>query len=104
VRSLSRLPDAIRGRIGPAPSGIGLLVFSADAAESAAGAEGWFDCPVIVEALGDDGDLEGAARRLFGALRALDAAPVEVLLAEPCPSERGLGHAITDRLRRASTR
>jgi L-threonylcarbamoyladenylate synthase len=47
-------------------------------------------------------DLAAAARRLFAALRALDASSAELILAEPPPSARGLGHAILDRLRRAS--
>ena len=51
--------------------------------------------------LSSTGDLPEAARRLFAALRELDASGAELLLAEPVP-ERGLGRAINDRLRRAS--
>jgi L-threonylcarbamoyladenylate synthase len=47
------------------------------------------------------GDLAEAARELFAALRALDAAGAEVILAETVPEE-GLGRAINDRLRRAA--
>jgi L-threonylcarbamoyladenylate synthase len=47
-------------------------------------------------------DLEAAARRLFAALRALDACDADVIVAEPCPSRAGLGHAIADRLERAA--
>lgn len=57
---------------------------------------------VAAEALAADGDLARAARRLFAALRELDAGPARVLLAEPAPHEHGLGHAIADRLRRAA--
>jgi len=42
-----------------------------------------------------------AARRLYGAIRDLDAAGCDVILAWP-PDERGLGLAIADRLRRAA--
>jgi hypothetical protein len=43
-----------------------------------------------------------AARHLFGALRELDEAGLDVIVAEPFPSEEGLGYAINDRLRRAA--
>jgi L-threonylcarbamoyladenylate synthase len=46
-------------------------------------------------------DIEAAAR-LFSALRELDASPARQLLAEPIPVH-GLGAAILDRLRRASS-
>jgi L-threonylcarbamoyladenylate synthase len=46
------------------------------------------------------GDLQEAARNLFSALRALDEAPVDVILTEYVP-DTGLGRAINDRLRRA---
>ncbi|MCO5167299.1 MAG: L-threonylcarbamoyladenylate synthase [Planctomycetes bacterium] len=58
--------------------------------------------PVVARTLTATGDLAEAARGLFAALRALDAAEVDLLLAEPCPVEAGLGHAIADRLRRAA--
>ncbi|HEX7126517.1 MAG TPA: L-threonylcarbamoyladenylate synthase, partial [Thermodesulfobacteriota bacterium] len=54
-----------------------------------------------VETLSADGDLREAAQHLFGALRRLDAAGLDRIVAEPCP-EVGLGRAIMDRLRRAS--
>ena len=44
---------------------------------------------------------EEAARRLYAAIRELDAT-CDVILAWP-PEERGLGLAIADRLRRAAT-
>ncbi len=52
--------------------------------------------------LSPHGDLAQAARELFAALRALDAVGAPRILAELCPSEQGLGHAINDRLRRAA--
>lgn len=53
------------------------------------------------EVLSPSGDLGQAARRLFAALRSLDASDCDVILAERFPEE-GLGRAINDRLRRAS--
>jgi L-threonylcarbamoyladenylate synthase len=55
------------------------------------------------EVLSPAGDLEEAARRLFAALRALDASDAEVILAEVFP-DHGLGRAINDRLRRAAAK
>jgi L-threonylcarbamoyladenylate synthase len=49
------------------------------------------------------GDLRGAARKLFGALRALDAAGYRRLHAELAPGP-GLAEAINDRLRRAAAK
>jgi sirohydrochlorin ferrochelatase len=39
---------------------------------------------------------------LYGALRELDAAGVELILARQFPSDAGLGRAVRDRLRRAA--
>jgi L-threonylcarbamoyladenylate synthase len=47
------------------------------------------------------GDLKEAAKNLFGAMRQLDTANVEVIYAVKFP-EIGLGKAINDRLKRAS--
>jgi len=52
-------------------------------------------------ALSPNGDLSEAARRLFAALRELDRAGAERIVAERLP-EVGLGRAINDRLRRAA--
>jgi len=51
--------------------------------------------------LSPSGDLNEAARHLFGAMRSLDQAPVKYIIAELLP-EQGLGRAINDRLRRAA--
>ncbi len=60
----------------------------------------------VIEAasLSEVGDLSEAARALFATLRRLDEGPAARIVAEPGPGERGLGHAIADRLRRASAR
>jgi len=54
-----------------------------------------------VEVLSAAGDLREAATRLFAALRRLDEAGLDLILAEPVP-ETGLGVAIMDRLRKAA--
>ncbi len=54
-----------------------------------------------LETLSPAGDLREAAANLFAAMRRLDAAGVDLILAETAP-EQGLGRAINDRLRRAS--
>lgn len=82
------------GPAGPPPpstSRVGLLAWRAE------GPEGY----AAVEVLAPDGSPETAAARLFAALRRLDGAGLDLILAEPC-DEAGLGHAIMDRLRRAA--
>lgn len=56
---------------------------------------------VVVQTLGPRDDGAAAARALFAALRALDAAGVDVILALG-PTRTGLGAAVWDRLRRAA--
>ena len=55
-----------------------------------------------VEILSKKGDFREAAANLFAAIRRLDESSLDLILAEPIP-EVGLGRAIMDRLRRAST-
>jgi L-threonylcarbamoyladenylate synthase len=57
----------------------------------------------LVEVLSATGDLKEAAARLFDAMHRLDAAGLEVIVADRVP-DRGLGRAINDRLRRAAVR
>lgn len=54
------------------------------------------------ETLSRTGELKEAAANLFAALHRLDAAGLDLIVAEAAP-ERGLGRAINDRLRRAAT-
>ncbi len=70
----------------------GLLAFRGHPEEAGFGA---------VEVLARSGDLREAAAHLFAALRRLDAAGVERIVAERVP-DQGLGRAINDRLRRAA--
>ncbi|MBA3394511.1 MAG: translation factor Sua5, partial [Deltaproteobacteria bacterium] len=46
-------------------------------------------------------DVAGMARELYAALRALDTAQVDVVIAA-LPPDAGLGEAVADRLRRAA--
>ncbi len=57
----------------------------------------------VVEELSRGGDLVHAAAGLFAAMRRLDAAGLELIVARP-PAESGLGRAIVDRLRRAAAK
>lgn len=54
-----------------------------------------------IEVLSPTGDLREAAANLFAAMRRLDTADLDVIVATPVP-EVGLGRAIMDRLRRAA--
>jgi len=78
----------------PAPRGprTGLLAWSA-------GGEGF----AVTEFLSRSGDLREAAANLYGAMRRLDEARLDVILAEPVP-EIGIGAAIMERLRKAAAR
>lgn len=56
-----------------------------------------------IEVLSKKGDLREAAANLFSAIRRLDAHYLDLILAESIP-EVGLGRAIMDRLRRATSK
>ncbi len=59
------------------------------------------DLPVAVAMLGSERDLEGIARRLYPAMRELDARGLDLILARDFGAQ-GLGLAIRDRLVRAA--
>lgn len=82
---------AMRAKILSNPNA-GLMVADADAAA-------FTDLDVVIESLG--GDAAQAALRLFAAMRALDSAGVDLILAR-APHKRGLGLAVWDRLLRAA--
>lgn len=86
------------------PARLGLLAVSGAAGELAARFAALTGREVTIRVLSAAGDDEEAAHNLFASLRALDASPAEVLFAEPYPENDGLGHAIRDRLQRASHR
>ena len=65
----------------------------------AAAFAGWHDLGVVEHRLPDD--VDGMARELYAALRDLDAAQVDVVIAA-LPPAAGLGEAVGDRLLRAA--
>jgi L-threonylcarbamoyladenylate synthase len=85
----------LEGRAGPSPAGrVGLIAQTVNSLATGYAA---------VEVLAPDGQMTTAAQNLFAALRRLDAASLELIVAEPC-REEGLGRAIMDRLRRGAAR
>jgi L-threonylcarbamoyladenylate synthase len=58
--------------------------------------------PIHLEVLTPDGTSEQAAHRLFACLRALDGHAPDLIVAERCPDETGLGAAIRDRMQKSS--
>lgn len=82
---------------------LGLLLFSGDPTQVKQTLQPFLD-PVEMscEVLSSSGDLEEASRRLFSQFRSLDSSSAQVLFTEPCPVNTGLGHAITDRIQRAT--
>ncbi len=102
LRDLHELPPQAQG------ARIGLLLFSgqdeASARDRLAQLAGPTAKIVALRALSANGDLAQAAQNLFAGLRTLDESDAVVLLAEPCPSGEGLGHAIADRLTRAAAK
>ncbi len=81
---------------------IGLLVQSGQAENGARLFSERTSRRCVARTLSREGDLGEAARRLFAVMRELDHSEAELLFAEPCLTDEGLGHAIADRLRRAS--
>jgi L-threonylcarbamoyladenylate synthase len=90
----TRTPLVLVDHLAAAPHGptIGALAFQAVADPDDFGA---------VEVLSETGDLREAAAGFFAALRRLDAAGLQCIVAERLP-ECGLGAAMNDRLRRAA--
>ncbi|MBI4392886.1 MAG: threonylcarbamoyl-AMP synthase [Euryarchaeota archaeon] len=88
-----RLVTSWRDRQPEHPKRVGLLAFKAGAFEG-------FEA---VEVLSSTGELDEAAANLFAAMRRLDEARLDLILAEAVP-ERGIGVAIMDRLRRAAAK
>ncbi len=92
--ALANLLDVARRAFG-AGQRVGVLAFTEDL-------EALRSAPIErIEALGPEARLEQAAARLYQALRDLDGAGLDVLLAR-LPAKRGLGLALRDRLTRAA--
>lgn len=63
----------------------------------------WFgDLPIVVGELGSERDAGQVAARLYDALRQLDAAQLDLILAPALPGDEGLWRAVRDRLCRAA--
>lgn len=88
----------------PPQASIGVLFQSGSPEKGAEHLSQAIGYPVIGRSLSPSGDLNEMAQSLFSELRALDASPAQVLFAEFCFSNQGLGYAIADRLRRASAK
>jgi L-threonylcarbamoyladenylate synthase len=94
----SRAREAIRAAASDAVASgkrVGVLATGEDAASLR-------DLPVVMGDLGSEENVETVASRLYGALRELDAARVDLVLARDLAREDGLWRAIGDRLRRAA--
>ena len=59
--------------------------------------------PVRVAEIGAGGDVRDIATRLYAALRELDMADVDIILARDVADDTGLGRAVRDRLHRAAS-
>jgi L-threonylcarbamoyladenylate synthase len=81
---------------------IGLLLMAGLPQDGVRLASQWTPLPVHAVSLSPSGDLAEMAKNLFSALRELDHSDADILIAEPCSNQQGLGHAISDRIRRAS--
>jgi L-threonylcarbamoyladenylate synthase len=81
---------------------VGILAADEDRRKlgAAGGVEG--GPPLKIAAVGAADDLQAVAKHLYAALRELDAAGVDLILARGFPARGGLGVAIQDRLRRAA--
>jgi hypothetical protein len=60
--------------------------------------------PVVIAERGSERDVESIGARLYAALRELDAAQVDMILARDVSRDEGLWHAVRDRLHRAAAR
>ncbi|OFW00430.1 MAG: threonylcarbamoyl-AMP synthase [Acidobacteria bacterium RIFCSPLOWO2_02_FULL_68_18] len=60
--------------------------------------------PVVIADLGSERDPGQVASRLYAALRELDAAQLDLIVAQGPETDEGLWRAVHDRLRRAATR
>ena len=81
---------------------VGVIVAAEDVARVRATVPAPASSSLHVSALGAGDDIDGIASRLYTALRELDAAGVDAILARSFPSATGLGAAVHDRLRRAA--
>ena len=86
----------------PAHGMLGLIVMSGAGDEAAEKLATLTGRKFRALSLSKTGDLHEIAFNLFSAMRQLDGSEVTAILCESCTATHGLGHAIGDRLRRAS--
>jgi L-threonylcarbamoyladenylate synthase len=95
----AEVPAAVAGQLASFPAARIAILAPASAFAGWPGLWGSGSGAVHAHALPDD--LSGMARELYGAMRDLDAAGFDVIVAA-LPAEVGLGEAVADRLRRAA--
>jgi L-threonylcarbamoyladenylate synthase len=88
----------------PPQDPIGLLLMGGTPESLSSGFSQLVGRSIVARTLSPTEDLQEAARNLFSEMRWLDDSPVSLIFAEFCFPNQGLGYAISDRLRRASTR
>ncbi len=93
--AVGEVPAAVAGERASSPGRAPRIAVLAPAQAFA----GWPELAAHAHPLPDD--LSGMARELYGAMRDLDAAGFDVIVAA-LPAEVGLGEAVADRLRRAA--
>ena len=93
--SREMLLEGIRGELAEGRR-VGVLATDEDAAATRG-------LPVTVASLGPERDVERIGSRLYAALRELDAAGLDLIVARDFPYDGGLWDAIRDRLRRAAS-
>ncbi len=85
------------------PHAVGLLLMKGNSQFLSSHLSQAIHRPVIAETLSPSNQVEEAAHQLFSQMRKLDSSDVAVIYSEPCVYLHGLGHAIRDRLKRASS-
>ena len=87
------------------PPEVGLLIMGGDPDDAAAKFKRLTGVKkVTARSLSLTGDIAEAGRNLFSMLRFMDESEALIIFSEPCSESHGLGHAIADRLKRASHR
>src|SRR5262249_17391171 len=86
------------------PSRIGVLLMTRTEESDRTYFSNWTKASIQAISLSVSGDLSEIAKNLFSGLRELDHSDAEILITEPCETSEGLGHAISDRIRRASAK
>jgi L-threonylcarbamoyladenylate synthase len=100
LSNLTEVPEALKTN----PSRVGVLLMSGEPEIAQDILSKWTDAEIQAISLSRTGNLAEIAQNLFSTLRDLDHSDAEILIAEPCETTEGLGHAISDRIKRASAK